>query len=63
MRPAINAQRVFAGFRRVSGVRSYSMVPELAGFDSGYVSRMRSGKVPVSSSFPVVLFCGAYVSV
>lgn len=51
MKPVINSQKVFAGFRRVFGVSSYASVPKLAGFDSGHVSRMRSGKVRISHSF------------
>lgn len=51
MKQSINHARVFAGFRKVFGVRSYHMVDALAGFDSGYVSKMRSGKRPLSHQF------------
>lgn len=51
MKSAINHAMVFSGFRKIFGVRSYSMVDKLSGFDSGYVSRMRSGKRPISSKF------------
>lgn len=47
----VNHARVFAGFRKVFGVRSYRMVDGLSGFDSGDVSRMRSGKRKISPKF------------
>lgn len=62
MKPAINSQKVFAGFRRIFGVSSYASVPKLAGFDSGHVSRMRSGKVPISSSFFLSCCFAAHMS-
>lgn len=47
----VNHARIFSGFRKVFGVRSYHMVDRLAGFDSGDVSRMRSGKRRISPKF------------
>lgn len=48
---AIDNAKVFQGFRRVFGCQSYIKVAHLAGWDSGQVSRMRSGKAPISDGF------------
>ncbi len=51
MKPTINSARVFAKFRKIFNAETYVRVDDLASFDSGHVSRMRSGKVPISHAF------------
>lgn len=55
VKPPINPAKVFAKFREIFGVRTYAHVNKLAGFDSGQVSRMRSGKITITPSFFLAL--------